>query len=140
MPKINLPIDTIVIHCSDSPHRGDTAKDVHLWHKQKLWAGIGYHWTINEYGLREAGRPEYWQGAHVRGHNKNSIGIMLFGKSFFTKRQIDELDFLLHEILFRHKGIKKIVGHYQLDKKKTCPNIDIPIFLESIGLQQFAAS
>ena len=53
----NLPIKTIVIHCSDSEHRGDTASDVHDWHARKGWSGIGYHYTINEFGLVEAGRP-----------------------------------------------------------------------------------
>lgn len=125
----NRPIRTIVIHCSDSPHRGDQAEDVHQWHLENGWSGIGYHYTIDEYGVTEAGRPEYWIGSHVRGHNKHSLGIMLFGKDFFTQAQYDALWELLKEIKSRHNK-PKIVGHCELNPAKSCPNFNVQEWLQ----------
>ena len=80
----------------------------------------------------------YWQGAHVGGHNKNSIGIMLFGNKAFTDIQKSRLEELLIQLV-RTNPIEKIFGHYQLDKRKTCPNFDVPEFLKAIGLQEFCS-
>lgn len=140
---LNLPIDKIVIHCSYSPHRGDTAAVVHKWHREKGWQGIGYHWVIREDGTVEAGRPEYWIGAHVGVHNYNegSIGIMLFGiDGNFTDEQYEALEELIGEILKRHPTIDSICGHYQLDNRKTCPQINVPDWLESVGLDNYQIS
>ena len=91
-------ITKIVIHCSLSPHRGDTAADVHAWHLNRGWDGIGYHYTIDEHGGVEAGRPLYWVGSHTRGYNNGSIGVMLFGESNFTTAQYDALLKLMLEL------------------------------------------
>lgn len=119
-----MKINKIVVHCSDSPHRGDTAYDVHKWHKARGWSGIGYHYTINEKGLVENGRPHYWRGAHVKGHNRNSLGIMLFGKDTFTEEQYISLRKLIQHLLTQYPDAE-IVGHRDLDKNKTCPNFDV---------------
>lgn len=123
----------IVIHCSASPHgRGDDAATIHQWHKARGWSGIGYHYVILEDGTRQAGRPEYWDGAHVRGHNSNSIGICLIGIDYFTDEQYSELAALLRELHGRYKGAW-IVGHYELDSGKECPGFDVPQWLEEHG-------
>lgn len=124
----------VVIHCSASPHgRGDNAETIHRWHLERGWAGIGYHYVITEDGTLEHGRPEYWAGAHVKGNNLGSVGICLIGDDHFTPEQFDALDDLLDDILTRHEGVE-IYGHYQLDSGKTCPNFDVPEWLEGRGL------
>ena len=118
-------IDRIVVHCSDSPHgRGDGAEDIHYWHKQRGWSGIGYHYVIKEDGRIENGRPQYWEGAHVRGHNANTLGICLIGKDEFTPDQFDSLRGLLDRLRVEHPSAV-IVGHRDLDSSKTCPNFDV---------------
>ena len=119
-------INTIVVHCSDSPHgRGDNAETIHKWHKRRGWDGIGYHWVILEDGTVQAGRPEYWKGAHCKGHNVDSIAICLVGVDDFTLDQLAALRLLIGEVMDRHNGIDDIVGHCDLDSKKTCPNFDV---------------
>lgn len=121
-----------VIHCSDSPHRGDDASTIHMWHKQRGWDGIGYHWVILEDGKIQAGRPEYWQGAHVAGHNEDSIGICLMGDEEFTGAQLLALKDLYHDINQRYHGIEWY-NHYELDTSKTCPNFDaVALLFEDI--------
>jgi len=118
-------VSHIVIHCSDSVQgRGDNARTIHQWHLENGWAGIGYHYVIDETGEVEAGRPEYWPGAHVKGYNEMSLGICLIGKKHFTDEQLAKLKVLLIELKYRHRNAK-IVGHRDLDHKKTCPNFDV---------------
>lgn len=126
---LNKP-NKIVIHCSDSPHRGDTAEDIHLWHKQRGWDGIGYHYVIDEYGTLETGRPEYWVPAHARGHNENSLAICLIGVDRFTDEQFTTLNKLLKSLMFKYKiRLKNVVGHCDLDSNKTCPNFNVKEYI-----------
>ena len=115
----------IVVHCSDSPHgRGDDAETIHRWHTHKGWSGIGYHYVILEDGVVEKGRPEYWQGAHVRGHNEGSIGICLIGVDEFTEAQCSALWELVTELTERYPHAE-VLGHRDLDPHKTCPNFNV---------------
>jgi hypothetical protein len=128
---INKP-NKIVVHCSDSPHRGDSAKDIHRWHKERGFDGIGYNYVIDENGFVEAGRPHYWIPAHARGHNEDSLAICLIGRDSFNDVQFDALKDLLSSLMLEIKIDKKrIYGHYQLDSSKTCPNFNVTEFVYS---------
>lgn len=123
----------IVIHCSDSPQgRGDDAAEIHHWHKQRGFDGVGYHKVILEDGTIQHGRPLYWQGAHVGGHNTGSIGICLIGVDSFTRQQYSALHYLLFKLSEKY-GDVEIVGHRDLDPSKTCPNFDVKEWLDKIG-------
>lgn len=120
-----------VIHCSDSPQgRGDNAETIHKWHKERGFDGIGYHYVILEDGTIENGRPEYWEGAHAKGHN-DAIGICLIGIDEFTHSQFISLEKLLKDHKFNRE---EVVGHYDIDEHKTCPNFDVSTYLLSIEL------
>lgn len=127
---INKP-NKIVIHCSDSPHgRGDTAEDIHLWHKQRGWDGIGYHYVICEDGLVEAGRPTFWMPAHAKGHNEDSLAICLIGIDKFTDEQFHNLALLVENLMLKYNISKKnVMGHCDLDDNKTCPNFSVKDFM-----------
>lgn len=119
----------IVIHCSDTPNgRPHDAAELHRWHLERGWDGIGYHYVIKIDGSIEAGRPEYWTGSHVRGHNTGSIGICLIGRDEFTPQQYDALGTLV-KYINRGASYHRVVGHYELDSKKTCPNFDVQEWL-----------
>ena len=120
-----MEIDLIVVHCSDSPHgRGDGALEIHRWHQERGFQGIGYHYVIDEFGSVENGRPEYWQGAHAYGYNRGSIGICLIGVDVFTSEQMHSLERLIKELRRRHRNAE-VVGHTDLDSKKNCPNFNV---------------
>jgi N-acetyl-anhydromuramyl-L-alanine amidase AmpD len=122
----------IVVHCSDSPQgRGDTAETIHSWHKEKGWDGVGYHYVILEDGTVENGRPEYWPGSHVRGHNSHSLGICLIGRDRFTTEQMDALRGLLRRLHAKYPEAV-IVGHRDLDPSKTCPNFDVRDIVDEV--------
>ena len=52
-------------------------KDFHI--RINKWEDIGYHYLIDKKGKIYVGRSEKFIGAHVFGHNKNSLGICLIG-------------------------------------------------------------
>lgn len=136
-------ITEFMIHCSAS-NWGDMAI-VNEWHIARGWITGGYHFyigncypTSESYRLKkpifsndgrlETGRDLKTVGAHTRGHNKNSIGICLFGKRSFTEAQFLTLKNLLSSLekRFPRAGLgMKIMGHYEYYSGKTCPNLDM---------------
>lgn len=136
-------IDTIVIHCADTPSTMDIgAKEIRNWHvNDNKWSDIGYHYVIRRNGTVEKGRNIETIGAHVSGHNKNSVGICLVGGKpikgqkrdidLFTVEQLESLESLLFNLKgFLQNSNVKIVGHCDLDSKKTCPNFDVQKWLK----------
>lgn len=132
-----MVVKGILIHCSDSPQgRGDEAKDIHAWHVERGFDGIGYHFVITEEGTIQSARPLYWNGAHARGYNSSHIGICLIGKGLYSEEQYMSLKHLLELIKEQYPIIRNenILGHYQVDAGKTCPMFDVPKFKEDNGL------
>lgn len=73
-------IDKIIIHCTATPRGRDmTAAEIDAWHRRQGWNGIGYHYVVRRDGTVEAGRPEAIVGAHCRGQNSCSIGVVYVG-------------------------------------------------------------
>lgn len=125
-------IKYLVVHISDSPaDRGDTAEDIHLWHKKRGWSGIGYNAVITGDAQLQPGRPDYWQGAHVRdfdgngeGDNSDSLGICIITDTAPDIDQLRVLEGWLLEKLADYPDVE-VVGHRDLDSRKTCPNFDV---------------
>jgi N-acetyl-anhydromuramyl-L-alanine amidase AmpD len=124
-------IDLIVIHCADTlPDSKINAETIRKWHIEKGWKDIGYHYVIPTGGTIERGRSDSEVGAHVQGHNANTIGICLVGGKEdkngikFVDYQFRSLKHLLINLMKKYKGVG-IVGHCDLDSKKTCPNFDV---------------
>lgn len=143
-------VDTIVIHITDSSW-GDVAA-VDEWHKDRGWAGIGYHHLITNCfptryrfeakrpdllsdGVVHIGRSEKYRGAHVKGHNWHSIGVALIGKhGLFTSKQLQSAINLCCELKEKYP-IERILGHFELFEGKTCPDLDMDLFREWVDLQ-----
>jgi hypothetical protein len=142
-------IEKIIVHCSDSGW-GD-ANIIRTWHLERGWRDIGYHFVILNGFLRpkfflkaldgsiEPGR--LWDGskelssaefgAHALGYNKNSIGICLIGKSYFSDKQRLSLTKLVSELVLEYNlQASDVLGHYEIESAngKTCPNLDMRIF------------
>lgn len=73
-------ISEIIIHCSATIEGRDyTVAEIELWHRQRGFSGIGYHYVIYRDGSIHAGRYLELAGAHCQGHNAHSIGICYIG-------------------------------------------------------------
>lgn len=73
-------ITEIIIHCTATPAgRPVSVAEINLWHRQRGFRSIGYHYLIALDGTVLEGRPVDEIGAHCLGHNANSIGIAYVG-------------------------------------------------------------
>jgi hypothetical protein len=123
----------LVVHCSDTDD-DLTASDIHAMHLGFGWDGIGYHAVIIKDGTIEQGRPHFWSGAHVYGHNEESLGVCLIGRNDFTSEQMTALDGLLRDWIARYPQAR-ICGHRDFpNTQKTCPNFDVATWVKDRGL------
>ena len=73
-------ITEIIVHCSATPEGRDyDARDIDLWHRQRGFLKIGYHYVVKLDGTIQEGRKLSDVGAHCSGHNANSIGVCYIG-------------------------------------------------------------
>lgn len=125
-------IDKIIIHCS-ATKEGDeiSAATIDKWHKDRGWSGIGYHYIVSLNGNIEYGRPVIMQGAHVKDHNKGSIGICYIGglddhldpKDTRTEAQKESLLDLVKTLKRLHPEAT-IHGHNEF-AAKACPCFNV---------------
>ena len=68
-------IDKIIVHCTATPEGRDVSvKEIDLWHRQRGFKGVGYHYVIGRDGTVDVGRPISEIGAHCSGYNSHSVG------------------------------------------------------------------
>lgn len=138
------PVNTLVVHCSAEPHgRPTTAATIRQWHLVRGFATIGYHWVIRSNGIVEPGRPMREPGAHVSGHNHDTIGICLVGgldpvtrepSPAFGQVQLTGLKELLLDLrqLWPNAAIR---GHRDFPGvAKACPCFDVREWCHSVAI------
>ncbi|TYG34180.1 N-acetylmuramoyl-L-alanine amidase [Lonepinella koalarum] len=167
-----IQINKIVIHCSATRNGKSFARNgltaaqvIDSWHKQRGFkrteanrkdfnpnlGSIGYHYVIDVDGTLLTGRKVGETGAHVKGHNLNSIGICLVGgitadgkpHGEYTEQQWGVLYSLLTDLEQRFPHAK-LYGHRDLSPDlnsdgtitpnewvKTCPCFDVWAWLDS---------
>ena len=126
-------INKIILHCTATPQgRHTTVEDIRLWHKSQGWSDIGYHYVVYLDGSIHTGRPIEVSGAHTKGLNKNSIGVVYVGgidamnfkpKDTRTDKQKEALDCLLNELMSTYKAAT-LHGHNEF-AAKACPSFDV---------------
>lgn len=83
--KTNRTIKKIIIHSTATPEGvAYTVSDINRWHVSKGYGSIGYHFVIGLNGELWAGRDIDLVGAHARGANSDSIGIVYVGGTSAT--------------------------------------------------------
>lgn len=119
--------DLIVLH-----HTGDTdidasARQIHGWHLNQGWVGIGYHYVVRKDGSIEEGRPEWAVGSHAFGKNSVSIGIHVcggFNSAEPTDAQIEAVSHLVAYLCEKYDisvDREHIVGHREVNDDTSCP-------------------
>lgn len=139
-------LDEIIVHASATKPNwmadssaGDKVDEIKRWHvEDNGWSDIGYHFIIDRDGIVVKGRPLDRAGAHVKGHNANSIGIALFGgfggattdqfEDHFTPEQDKALRKLIATLQEQYPTIAKISGHHEY-ANKACPCFDVSEWL-----------
>ena len=132
----------VVVHCSATRADMDIGvAEIDKWHKDRGFYMIGYHDVIRRDGSVEQGRDIDEVGAHVKGHNSESVGVCMVGgydkknrpENNFTEAQFKSLRRLLRFYKVKYpKAI--IVGHCELDDGKPCPCFDVQSWLLNEGI------
>lgn len=123
----------------------DKVQEIRRWHVDgNGWSDIGYHYVIDRNGAIGAGRPLERVGAHVKGRNRQSIGIALVGghggsetdtfTDHYTEAQDAALRGLIGELKSRF-GDLAVTGHNQYSAK-ACPCFYVPTWFEGGGVSR----
>ena len=147
----------IVVHGSWTKSGIDVGVDeIREWHtaEPRGWSDIGYHFVIRRSGLWEVGRPIETAGAHVAGHNADTVGICLVGgreddtvetaglpeeakqelqwEFNYTSQQLLTLIDKVGELRAEYPSIEYVQGHRDFDGvSKRCPGFDVREFFSA---------
>ena len=135
LEKAKRKITRIVIHCSATKQgKYYDAQDIHLWHKARGWAGIGYTYVLLDSGELQQGRGINYTPAQAKGYNKGAIAICLIG-GMNDKMIATENAFTVDQLLVLPNILKKlkkmypkaeILGHRDLKYVlKSCPCLEV---------------
>lgn len=116
----------IILHHAES--NKCSIQDIHQWHLENGWFGVGYHFLIRKDGSVYRGRPEGAVGSHCPKHNSISLGICFEGdlmKETLTQSQIDAYKELVKYIRAKYGDIP-IYGHTEL-YSTSCPGSNFPL-------------
>lgn len=126
-------ITELIWHCTATREGQEVSvKEITAWHQKRGWKTIGYHKVVHLDGSVSEGRPEAVVGAHVAGHNSNSIGYVYVGgvkaDGITPKdtRTVAQKATMLHltKIAIDKYKLKKVSGHNQY-AAKACPSFDV---------------
>jgi len=126
-------VNRVIIHCTATPEGRDVSpQEIKDWHvKGNGWSDIGYHYVITLDGEVHDGRNIDRTGAHTKGANKNSIGVVYVGGvdedmnplDTRTDAQDTALVNLIQALLEMYPGAT-VHGHNEF-ASKACPSFDV---------------
>jgi N-acetylmuramoyl-L-alanine amidase len=136
----------IYVHCTATregvPY---SVADIDRWHRDRGWCCIGYHRVVLLDGSDVPGRDPDGDGdvvehvgAHVYGHNKDSLavvyvgGVAADGRTPKDTRTPAQKAALLRRVRAWMATfdipIQKVLGHYETDPNKACPSFNMDEF------------
>ena len=122
----------IILHCTATPDGRHVDVDtIRGWHKKRGWSDIGYHYVIYLDGSVHVGRHVEKAGAHVVGHNADTIGVVYVGgtdaagKAKDTMNDAQQTAFVnLVKYLRDQYGALTLHGHNEY-AAKACPSFNV---------------
>ena len=122
----------IILHCTATPDGRHVDVDtIRSWHRKRGWSDIGYHYVIYLDGSVHTGRDVAKAGAHVVGHNADTIGVVYVGgtdaggKAKDTMNAAQETAFVnLVKHLRDQYGPLTLHGHNEY-AAKACPSFNV---------------
>jgi len=125
-------LNRIILHCT-ATRAGEqiNVKQIDKWHRDRGWSEIGYHYVLYADGTIATGRDIRKKGAHVKGHNHDSVGVAYVGGLDKNKTPKDTMT-MQQEMAFLHLvnslrvvfGDMSVHGHNEYSNK-ACPSFDV---------------
>lgn len=125
-------LNRIILHCT-ATRAGEqiNVKQIDKWHRDRGWSEIGYHYVLYADGTIATGRDIRKKGAHVKGHNHDSVGVAYVGGLDKNKTPKDTMT-MQQEMAFLHLvnslrvvfGDMSVHGHNEYSSK-ACPSFDV---------------
>lgn len=149
-------IKSIIVHCTatrpdwwKNKPVSEQVKEVERWHLDRGFNAVGYHYLIGRGGEVVQGRPVEKQGAHAKGHNKESIGVALFGgfgsdaddlaTDHFTPVQLAAMYELIRNLQQQYQiKNENVIGHNRVSAK-SCPGFRVQKWLSGMSLSEATA-
>lgn len=100
---------------------------IQRYHHEELgWADIGYHYIIDRAGRVWEGRPLGYQGAHVKAHNPENVGIMVLGNFELqqpSQQQVTSLVAMVNHVAGKYRlPVREVRTHREWpDQSTRCP-------------------
>ena len=132
LPIATRPVSRVFVHSTATKASMNIGRtEIKRWHKARGFSDVGYHLIIRRDGSTEKGRPVDTVGAHARGHNTGSIGVVLVGglsdahgpEANFTRAQLRTLRKVLAEMRETYDGVE-VLGHRDV-APTACPSFDV---------------
>lgn len=102
-------------------------EDIHRWHLNNGWVGMGYQYFTRKDGTIYRGRPEDTVGAHTVNYNSSSIGICFEG-DFENERMPEAQEKagieLVRYLLSKYPNAK-VIRHCDVNNTR-CPGENFP--------------
>jgi len=148
MRSVTRDITEVVVHWSATFLDQDIgAEEIHKWHTQRGFSGIGYHYVIRRDGRIQRGRPIDKRGSHAKAnsHNLFSIGVCFVGgynclsgtpnrdryvgSESLNEEQMKTFDQFMKSFYNVYPGAQAW-GHVDTDNQgKTDPGFDVPQYV-----------
>lgn len=122
-------VNKAIWHCTATPEgRKVSIEEITSWHKKRGFLTVGYHLVVHLDGSISRGRSFEDMGAHCRGQNADSIGIVYVGgcdkdmnpKDTRTPEQKHAMKVIREYLDHMFNGITHH-GHYEF-AAKACPS------------------
>jgi N-acetylmuramoyl-L-alanine amidase len=122
----------IILHCT-ATREGEQldVSQIDKWHRDRGWSEIGYHYVLYTDGTIATGRDIRKKGAHVKGHNHDSVGVAYVGGLDNNLVPQDTMT-MQQEMAFLHLvnslrvvfGDLSVHGHNEFSSK-ACPSFNV---------------
>ncbi|WP_334193562.1 hypothetical protein [Pararhodobacter sp.] len=132
-----VPVREVVLHCAaiktgQFAHMGpfEVYSTINRWHTERGFRFFGYHGLVMPSGEIYPGRPFNMEGAHVAGHNRGTLGLLLIEHTEI-KQIGDFVDYFTHNQRVAARawikaipGIERVTGHND-HAAKLCPGFKV---------------